>query len=84
MELATTEPSIVFTMKPVNSSQIASIGYDAATKTLAILFNKNRKVYHYFDVPQDVYDGFFSRPDISIGQYFAANVREVFKYKLAE
>ena len=68
-------------MKSVVSSQIDSIGYDEDTKTLAIMFKSNKKVYHYYDVPKHVFDGFFARPDVSIGSYFAANVREVFEYK---
>jgi len=72
---------IIAEMKPVTSSQIDSIGYDETSKTLAIMFKSNKKVYHYYEVPKSVFDGFFARPEVLIGQYFAANVREKFKYK---
>ena len=40
---------------PVTSSWLTSIGYHADTQTLAIEFG-NARVYHYPDVPIEVYD----------------------------
>ena len=81
METTIKPEVIIAEMKAVTSSQIESIGYDNKTETLAILFKSNRKTYPYYGVPKSVFDGFFSRPEVSIGQYFAANVREKFEYK---
>ena len=59
-------------LKPVKSSQIRSIGYDEASKTLAIQFNSGH-VYHYDKVPKEVYDGFGKAE--SIGKYFGKHVK---------
>lgn len=72
---------IAMDMKPVTSSQIQGIGYDEASQTMAITFIKNQKEYHYFSVPKTVFDGFFERPEVSVGKYFEANIRGKFEYK---
>ncbi|RQV52070.1 KTSC domain-containing protein [Burkholderia cenocepacia] len=59
-------------MQPVESSQIHSIGYDAASETLAIRF-KNKancpsSLYHYSDVTQANFDAFKGAE--SIGSHF--------------
>ena len=42
---------------PVSSSNIASLGYDAATQTLQVEFLSG-SIYQYFDVPTNVFEGF--------------------------
>jgi hypothetical protein len=44
------------TMQPVNSSNIAAIGYDPETQTLAIEF-RSGGTYEYYDVPEQVFEG---------------------------
>lgn len=61
----------------VTSSNIASIGYDADSKTLEIEF-LNGGVYQYFDVPQHIYDGIMSAD--SHGQYLAQNIKGAYRY----
>lgn len=65
-------------LTPVESSQIAAIGHDAATNTLAVQF-KNKKglgnVYHYDNVPADVYQQFTAAE--SKGRFFGANIKDV-------
>jgi len=46
-------------MIPVESSQIQSIGYDPATKTLLVNF-KRGGIYSYAGVPQEVFDAFLA------------------------
>lgn len=41
-------------MTKVQSSNIDSIGYDAFTRTLKVLFKPN-SLYHYFDVSEETY-----------------------------
>jgi len=53
--------------QPVNSSDIASIGYDEAGETLEIDF-KATGVYRYFSVSKNVYEEFARTP--SPGKYF--------------
>ena len=45
---------------PVNSSSIASIGYDAGRLELEIEFHESGDVYLYFDVPAEEYTGFMA------------------------
>jgi hypothetical protein len=64
-------------MKQIKSSQIESYGYDEATKTLAIKFNKGTKTYRYPGVPADLVAGFEKG---SAGKHFAANIKPKFKH----
>lgn len=62
-------------MIPVNSSDIASIGYDCGT--LYIQFHKGG-LYSYSGVPIDVYRDLMSAS--SHGQYFHAHIKGVYSY----
>jgi hypothetical protein len=44
---------------PVSSSNISSIGYEESTATLEVGFLSG-KVYQYYGVPLEVYQGFIS------------------------
>ncbi len=58
---------------PVNSTTIASVGYDPATRELAIEFRHTRDLYLYFDVPPEEYSAFMAAE--SKGSY----LNQVFK-----
>lgn len=62
---------------PINSSNIAEVGYDPSTGTLELLFH-NGRLYQYFDVPTAVHDEFLRAP--SPGHYFHHNIRGVYRY----
>ena len=62
----------------VNSSQIKSVGYDAASKVLEIEFHPG-SVYQYEDVPQDLADSLV-RAD-SVGHFFGQHVKGVFTHR---
>jgi len=65
---------------PCVSSQLAAYGYDAATKTLVIRFVSSGAIYHYFEVPQAVYDQLHAAE--SKGSYFIRNIKRApFKYE---
>jgi hypothetical protein len=57
---------------PVSSSNVASVGYDPHTMTLEVEFVKG-SVYHYFDVPQSVYDAMMSAA--SIGSFLNQHIK---------
>lgn len=61
----------------VQSSNIVSVGYDAASSTMEIEF-KDGRIYQYFDVPAQVYQDLVSAA--SVGTYFHQNVRGQFPY----
>ena len=65
---------------PVESSNIASIGYDAGTGTLEMEFH-NGKIYQYFDVPEHVYQDIMSAS--THGQFFHQNIRGIYRYARA-
>lgn len=60
-------------LKPVKSSQIDSIGYDAGTKTLAILFKGGKSEYHYANVESAVFDALYGAE--SVGSYFYRHIK---------
>ncbi len=61
----------------VESSNLASIGYDSEKEILEIEFNHGG-VYQYFDVPQSVYEELMNAD--SHGKYFSANIRNDYNY----
>lgn len=61
----------------VNSSNIASIGYDESSETLEIEF-LNGTIYQYFDVPNRIYQGIINAD--SKGQYLAQNIKGHYRY----
>jgi len=64
-------------LTPVESSQIAAIGHDAASKTLAIQF-KNKKgvgnTYHYDNVSPETYTEFLAAE--SKGRFFGKFIKD--------
>lgn len=67
------EQPLAINMAPVESSQIASVGYDQATKTLAILFARGGSLYQYPDVEPEVHAAFIAAE--SVGKYFGAHLK---------
>jgi hypothetical protein len=64
-------------MIAVQSSTIARVGYDSATKDLAIDFvNGNRYTYH--DVPIETWSALMKAP--SPGRYFGEQIRDAYSF----
>ena len=61
---------------PVQSSNIASVGYDPETNILEIEFTTGA-VYDYPGVPQAKYDEMLMAP--SVGRYFAAEIKKQYQ-----
>lgn len=57
----------------VKSSNLASIGYDAASEILEVEFNHGG-VYQYSDVPENIYEELMNAS--SHGQYFDENIKK--------
>lgn len=65
---------IVIAMTPVKSSQVASIGYDAESKTLAVTFTRGPDtVYRYPNVDPKVHADFMAAE--SIGTFFGKHIK---------
>lgn len=58
--------------QPVNSSNLASIGYDGGNEILEIEF-KNGRIYIYFNIHENVYDRLINAS--SHGKYFDKNIK---------
>lgn len=61
----------------VSSTNVASIGYDAATLTLEVEF-RTGNVYQYFDVPETAYRELMS--GASIGKYINTVIKQSYRY----
>ncbi len=74
-----TEPRPPISLQRVQSSQVAAVGYDPETKTLAVQFKSKATgetpvpVYHYPGVTIETHDEFI-RAD-SVGTYFGAKIK---------
>jgi len=68
-------------MTPVNSSNIAEIGYDESTQEVYVRF-LNNSLYVYKGVPQFEYDSLLNAP--SIGSYLNRNYKNVYPYERIE
>lgn len=67
-------------IETTDSSNIARFRYTNETSILEIEFTKGG-VYQYFDVPEAVFEGM--KVAASKGQYFAQNIKGVFRYARA-
>lgn len=65
-------------MQSVTSSQVESVGYDAASKTLAVKF-KNGGEYQYDGPPPELYDSMLKAE--SIGKFLGAHVKGKFTFR---
>ena len=65
-------------MQNVNSSNIASIGYDRETMRLAIRF-RTGNLYVYMNVPPEVFDAHMRAP--SKGTYHSQFIKNVYPFK---
>ncbi len=78
------EKGLTFTRKKVESSVIASVGYDKERRDMMVEF-KSGEVYMYQGVPPIVYDKFLESE--SKGSFFNSNVKSIFmssKMRLTE
>lgn len=65
-------------MQSVRSSSVRAVGYDTASKTLAIEFNSKDarmpgRIYHYANVPPEEHQALLSAT--SIGAHFARVIK---------
>ena len=62
---------------PVISSNLASVGYEAADYVLEVEFTTGN-VYQYFDVPESVYQEFLASD--SLGNYLNTYIKPNYRY----
>lgn len=70
----TNRPRPPIELHAVDSNQVGAIGYDEATKTLAVQFKRGaRAIYHYPNVERGTFEAFKSAE--SIGTYFGTHLK---------
>ena len=62
---------------PVTSSNVAALGYDDPSRTLAVKFNSG-SLYHYMDVPPELYAEAMKAK--SIGSFLSERVSRKFAF----
>ena len=65
--------AIEIPLQDIDSTFIARIGYDADTQTLALQMHNCSDVFHYQNVPANIYEDF--RNADSIGRYFVHHIK---------
>ncbi len=68
--------TLPFDRQPLNSSALASAGYDPAAQILEVEFAGNGSVYRYYDVPETIYQSLISAS--SVGGYYNSSIRGQF------
>ena len=63
--------------KRVDSSNLASVGYDSAKQILEIEFNHGG-IYQYLDVPEKKYKALMNAD--SHGRYFVNNIKDEYEF----
>ncbi len=63
--------------EPVSSTNIISMGYDAAAETLEVEFNSG-SIYQYYNVNQAMYEQLLTSP--SKGQFLNAYIKNAYPY----
>lgn len=64
-------------LTPVESSNIAAVGYDNVQNALLIKFKGNEKVYVYLGVPVETYQLMMAAD--SIGSFYARHIKKVYQ-----
>ncbi|WP_027730037.1 KTSC domain-containing protein [Variovorax paradoxus] len=67
---------VAIPMTPVESNQVAAVGYDAARKTLAVTFTRGTgAIYHYPNCDAKLHADFMAAE--SKGKFFGAHVKQL-------
>ena len=70
------EEYVPIPMTPVESHQVAAVGYDASRKTLAVTFTRGAgAIYHYPNVDQKLHAAFMAAE--SKGKFFGEHVKSL-------
>ena len=65
--------TLPFRRRSLNSSALASAGYDPAARILEVEFASNGSVYRYYNVPESIYQGLVYAN--SVGKYYNQSIR---------
>lgn len=62
-----------------DSTCFSRVGYDSRNNMLIVVFRESGAEYHYFGVPEDVWESFYD--SASLGRYFNANIKGYYEYE---
>lgn len=62
--------------QPINSSSLASVGYDPSSETLEIEFIGSGRVYEYYNFPSFMYERLLEAP--SAGAFFNTEIKDMY------
>lgn len=77
--LAVYESATKWVCNTPESTCFSRVGYDARNNVLIVVFRDSGAEYHYFGVPEDVWESFYD--SVSLGRYFNANIKGNYAYK---
>lgn len=60
------------------STCFSMVGYDAQERVLIVVFRDSGAEYHYFDVPEEVWESFYD--SASLGRYFNREIKGNYQY----
>lgn len=61
------------------STCFSRVGYDSRNNMLIVVFRDSGAEYHYFDVPEDVWESFYD--SASLGRYFNSYIKGNYAYR---
>lgn len=61
------------------STCFSRVGYDSRNNVLIVVFRDSGAEYHYYDVPEDVWESFYD--STSLGRYFNSYIKGNYAYK---
>lgn len=62
-----------------DSTCFSRVGYDSRNNVLIVVFRESGAEYHYFDVPEDVWESFYDSE--SLGKYFNREIKGNYEYE---
>lgn len=61
------------------STCFSRVGYDSRNQVLIVVFRESGAEYHYFGVPEDVWESFYD--SASLGKYFNQEIKGNYEYE---
>jgi hypothetical protein len=65
---------------PISGSNVRHASYDAAIRVIAVTFRRTGETYHYYNVPENVWEHWQATRD---GAFFEAHIRGKYAYRKA-
>lgn len=77
--LAVYESATKWVYNTPDSTCFSRVGYDSRNNVLIVVFRDSGAEYHYYDVPEDVWESFYD--SASLGKYFNREIKGNYEYE---